>query len=80
MRYLLFYKKWKKTANINNIDNNFIDFNLLGILTLAFSQIMKLEKMLTENKANSVKVKSLNEIFFCIYFMVLLLYDSIILC
>ena len=55
----------KKTANINNIDNNFIDFNLFGMLTLALSQIMKLEKMLTENKTNSVKSdfsKSLVEI------------------
>ena len=55
----------KKTANINNIDSNFIYFNLFGMLTLSLSQIMKLEKMLTENKTNSVKSdfsKSLVEI------------------
>lgn len=55
----------KKTANINNIDSNFINFNLFGMLTLSLSQIMKLEKMLTENKTNSVKSdfsKSLVEI------------------
>ena len=55
----------KKTVNPNNIDNNFIDFNLFGMLTLSLSQIMKLEKMLIENKTNSVKSdfsKSLVEI------------------
>ncbi len=45
----------KKTINPNNIDHNFIDFNLFGMLTLSLSQIMKLEKMLIENKTNSVK-------------------------
>lgn len=47
--------KIKKTINPNNIDKNFIDFGLFGMLTLALSQIMKLEKMLTETKINSVK-------------------------
>ena len=57
--------KYKKTININNIDKNFVDFGLFGMLTLALSQIMKIEKMLTENKTNSVKSdfpKSLVEI------------------
>lgn len=53
------------TKNANSIDNPFIDFNLFGMLTLSLSEIMKLEKMLTENKTNSVKSdfsKSLVEI------------------
>jgi hypothetical protein len=53
------------TTNANSIDNPFIDFNLFGMLTLSLSEIMKLEKMLTENKTNSVKSdfsKSLVEI------------------
>jgi hypothetical protein len=55
----------KITANANKIDNPFLDFNLFGMLTLSLSEIMKLEKMLTENKTNSVKSdfsKSLVEI------------------
>ena len=44
-----------KTINPINVDSTFIDFNLFGMLTLALSQIMKLEKMLTENKTNSIK-------------------------
>ena len=44
-----------KTINPINADSTFIDFNLFGMLTLALSQIMKLEKMLTENKTNSIK-------------------------
>ena len=50
---------------INYIDINFINFNLFGMLTLGLSQIMKLEKMLIENKTNSIKSdfsKSLIEI------------------
>ena len=50
---------------INYIDINFINFNLFGMLTLGLSQIMKLEKMLIENKTNSIKrdlSKSLVEI------------------
>ena len=43
------------TSNSYNIDNPFLDFNLFGMLTLSLSQIMKLEKMLIENKTNSVK-------------------------
>ena len=39
---------------INNIDINFINFNIFGMLTLGLSQIMKLEKMLIENKTNSI--------------------------
>lgn len=53
------------SANSHNIDRSFIDFNLFGMLTLGLSQIMKLEKMLIENKTNSVKSdfsKSLVEI------------------
>ena len=55
----------KITLNANNIDNPFLDFNLFGMLTLSLSEIMKLEKMLIEDKTNSVKSdfsKSLVEI------------------
>jgi hypothetical protein len=55
----------KITTNVNNIDNPFLDYNLFGMLTLSLSEIMKLEKMLIENKTNSVKSdfsKSLVEI------------------
>jgi hypothetical protein len=45
----------RKASNINNIDSTFVDFNLCGMLILALSQIMKIEKMLTENKTNSVE-------------------------
>ena len=44
-----------KAANSHKIDSSFIEFNLFGMLTLGLSQIMKLEKMLIENKTNSVK-------------------------
>ena len=57
--------EFKITTNSNNIDNPFLDFNLFGMLTLSLSQIMKLEKMLIEDKTNSVKSdfsKSLVEI------------------
>ena len=55
----------KNENEINYIDINFINFNLFGMLTLGLSQIMKLEKMLIENKTNSIKrdlSKSLVEI------------------
>ena len=55
----------KIITKINNIDNPFLDCNLFGMLTLSLSEIMKLEKMLTEDKTNSVKSdfsKSLVEI------------------
>ena len=51
--------------DINYIDINFINFNLVGMITIGLSQIMKLEKMLIENKTNSIKrdfSKSLVEI------------------
>lgn len=43
------------SPDYNVVDNIFIDFNLCGMLILALSQIMKIEKILIENKTNSVK-------------------------
>lgn len=44
-----------KTVGSIKVDTVFLDFNLFGMITLGFSQIMKLEKILTANKMNSIK-------------------------
>ena len=40
---------------LTEIKSNFIQLNLFGMLIIGLSQIMKLEKILIENKINSVK-------------------------
>ena len=53
--YNFFYYDFENNTNNKEIVSIFIEFNLFGMLIIGLSQIMKLEKILIENKINSVK-------------------------
>ena len=53
--YNFFSYDFENNTNNKEIVSIFIEFNLFGMLIIGLSQIMKLEKILIENKINSVK-------------------------
>ena len=58
------------------IKSNFIQLNLFGMLIIGLSQIMKLEKILIENKTNSIKNDFSNVLFEILLFFGSLFYGA----
>ena len=61
---------------LTEIKSNFIQLNLFGMLIIGLSQIMKLEKILIENKTNSVKNDFSNVLFEILLFFGSLFYGA----